>query len=542
MKVRGFVKIVKRVGDVVTQVIEQENLVVRHYYEDLLRWDFRGLFGSHRIFISSNTATPDFNIASGTALPDMNIASTTGLSWIDSIIPPFIQLQAQYPPPGVAVTFQTVGLYANFTGNIHCYLLLNTPCVQEANEFLDIFYRLQFTNTGTPFFDSTVYDFGQTLVAGSPGVVSTVSNHSTSHYFGAIASAYLNQYEFPYAPEANLIDSFPGQSAGTIYWTNGVAINSHFKFKMAASFDALTEQIGKIIKQILIGRNDQFGHAYYLDRTNNPQPIQSFFGHSSTATKPFFDSLTAQSGTGVVNLAGTWTGDFPDLYKISIIASGATGTATYKLSRRKWLGFSGNTYTDLTVPCPYLNPNKAAVNTFHGWKDEDCDRLRFNNTKIVQYDQTGVTLLDLLDGSFTTWDATTTPSLPVTLLRQCATVNNKIYAACRSTGLWIIDVVANAITHPITLPCYGIDIGLSDVAFAVVPGGIVDSADSFVIVRALGITNKADVLYIRVDPEHANNRVGVVWSNAGSYELKWWQKSDETTVDGTTGILSLIHI
>ena len=535
MKIQGFVKIVKRIGNVVTQVIEQENLIVRNYYEHLLGFNPNSFLIFERIFISSNTAVPDFNIGTGLLLPDMDVSTSTTHSWIDSIIPPFIQFQCQYPPPSVAVTFQTVGLY-NTGGAIHAYLVLDTPCTQEDNEFLDIFYRLQFTNTSNTTFDSAVYDFAQTLIGvSSPGVVSTLENSRTNYYFGAIDSAFLNDYEFPYAPEANLINKHPGESGSGNYWdVTSAAVNSHFKFKMIADYDALTQQVGKIVKQILIGKNEQLQYAYYLDKTNNPQPIQSFFGHSSGATKPFFDSLTVASGNGVVNLAGTWTGGFPSLYKISIIASGATGTATYKIAKRKWLGFDGNSYTDLTVPCPYLNPNKAAVNSFHGWKDEDSDRLRFSDTQIVQYDQTGITLLDLLDGSFKVWDGTTTPSLPVTLLRQCAVVGDKIYAACRSTGLWIIDVTANTITHPITSPCYGTDVGLSNVVFAVLSTGIVDSADSFATSRALGITNKADVLYIRVDPEHVNNRIAVIWNNAGNCEVKWWQKSDVSTVDGPT--------
>lgn len=528
MRIQGEVTIVKRKGSTITQIITHENLVVRNYYVSLLIADFAGLLSDVKIFTSSNTAAPNFNIGLGPALPDMRINPTTSVSWVDSIIPPFIQFQTQYAPPVSAVTFQTLGLYLTSGAQqfIGAYLVLDTPCIQEETEFLDVFYRLQFTNTSNTTSDFAVYDFAQTVIEGTPGVVgvvSTLKNNCASYYFGAVDQAFLNDYEYPYAATENLFAAIPG-----------VAVNSHFKYKMTASVDALTQQVGKIIKQILIGRNLQSGYAYYLDKTNNPQPIQSFFTHSSAATKPFFDSLTVASGNGITELAGTWTGGFPDLYRIDIIASGITGTATYKLRRRKWLGFSGNTYTDLTVPCPYLNPSKAAVNSFHGWKDEDSDRLRFSDTQIVQYDQTGVTLLDLLDGSFTTWDATTTPSLPVTLLRQCATVDNKIYAACRSTGLWIIDVTANTITNPITSPCYGIDIGLSNVVFAVVPGGIVDSVDSFVTVRALGITNKADVLYIRVDPEHVNNRVGVVWNNAGTYQMKWWQKSDVSTVDGWT--------
>jgi hypothetical protein len=534
MKTQGYVKIIKRVGDRITQVIEKENLIIRNYYEMLLRWSLPGTLFDHKIFISSNNDAPDFDFPPLTTLPDTSIASTTAQSWIDSIIPPFIQFQAQYPPPGIDVVFQTVGLYDNFGGSVSAYLLLDTPCVQGEDEFLDIFYRVQFTNTGNTTFDSAVYDFAQTLVGPpSTGVTSTILNYPASYYFGAIDPAFLDEYEFPYAPRQNLIDGYPGSFGATNSWEDGVAVNSHFKFKMTASFDALTQQIGKIIKQILIAYNNENYYAYYLDKTNNPQPIQSFFAHSSAATVPFFDSLTAASGNGVISLAGTWNNGFPDLYKITITAGGNTGTATYKLSRRKWLGFDGNTYTDLVVPCPYLNPYKAAANNFHGWRDENAHRLRFSDTKIVQYDDTGVSLLDLLDGSYTTWNSSSTPVLSVTLLRQCAVNDDKIYAACRSTGLWIIDVNTNTITHPITSPCYGVDVGRSDIVFAVVPSGILTSDDGYTTSLDLDVADKSTVLYIKVDPENVNDQAGIVIDTGSStYQIKWWQKSDESTTDG----------
>lgn len=536
MSVKGFVRIEKKNvnGDLI-EVIEKENLIVANFYTSVLGW-YANIVAD-KIFISSNTEPPNFNIGSN-QLPNMVDGITpTGITspiYIDSVVPNFAQYQAQFAPPTTTRTFQTVGLREYSSGLIKAYLLLDVPCIQDNNEFLDVFYRIQFTNTGNTLPDNVINNFGRAISVNNP-----YSNwFHTAYYFDKLSPSFINKYNKLWSPSASLIDESPGGgNSGTNYWSSGQVIASHFKWKQLASFIE-TQQVGKIISQTLHGYDSRTQSAYYVDKTNNPQPIQSFFSHNSNADKPFFDSLNLASGNGTIALAGTWTGKYPELYKISITKNGVTGVAEYKWSVRKWLGFDGNTYTDLLIPCPYLNPIAAAATNIHGWREENNDKLKYSNTQIVQYDSTGITLLDILNGEYTTWNATSTPSLPVTQLRQCAVdiTNKKIYCACRSTGIWIIDIVANTITHPVTSPCYGIDVGYNNIAYGVIASGIVKSSN-WSTVLPVNISNWSSVQFIKVDPSHINEHIAIVIDRTAidpnnPCQIKWWKGNTQTTIDG----------
>lgn len=527
--IKGFVEIIKTdLEGNVTQVINQPNLIVANFYKQVLGFNAVNLDG--KIFISSNTDTPNFYI-NDDSLPDMVFGTTpsgvTSPIYIDSVTSHFAQYQTQLAPPSVTTTFQTVGL-TNFFGKILAYLLLDTPCVQETNEFVNIFYRLQFTNTSNILVDDAVDTFGRTITVNDPGF----NFRDVSTYFGNIDSTFLSQYQKPYVTSPNFINATPAEGGSTA-WTSGDIIASHFKHKQLATF---TEnfQVGKIINQLLYGFNNEQKYAYYLDKANTPNKIQSFFTHSASADKPFYDSLNlAANDQNTINLAGTWTGKFPELYKINITKSGTVGVAEYKFSVRKWLGFNGNSYEDTYAICPYLNTVTPAATNMHGWKEEDFDKLRFSNTQIVQYDSTGVTLLDVINGEYKTWDSSTTPSLPVTQLRQVAVdvTNKKIYCACRATGLWVVDIITNVITHPITSPCYGVDVGRSNVVFAITSSGIVKSTN-YTTTLTLAISPLSNCQFLKADPTHVDDHIGIIVNNSGSYQVKWWAGATETIQDG----------
>lgn len=526
--IKGFVEIIKTdLSGKVTQIIDQPNLIVANFYRQVLGFYAANLDG--KIFISSNTESPKFYIDDD-SLPNMMFGTTpsniTSPIYIDSVTPHFAQYQTQFSPPTSTVTFQTVGL-TNLYGKILAYLLLDTPCVQKTNEFLNIFYRLQFTNTSNSLANDAIDTFAKAITLGTPGF----NFANVAHYFGSISPSLISNYKKPYAPIANLIDDV--SSISQTSWGSGQNIDSHFKHKQLATFSE-NFQVGKIINQLLYGFNEAEKYAYLLGKTNVINPIQSFFTHSSGANKPFYDSLNvAANDQNIINLAGTWTGRFPELYKITITKSGAIGTAEYKFSIRKWLGFNGNSYEDTYAICPYLNTIAPAATNMHGWREENFDKLKFSNTQIVQYDLTGVTLLDVINGEYKTWDSSTAPQLNVTQIRQVAidTVNKKIYCGCRSTGLWVIDVNNNSITHPITSPCYGVDVGRNNVVFVITSGGLVKST-SYNTTLPIAITPLSSCQFLKADPTHADDHVAIVISNNNTYQIKWWNGTTQITSDG----------
>jgi hypothetical protein len=560
MKLSGRVRIEARDIDTgeITWTREKNNLIPNNTLLDILSWNsIFNYFGlNKRISISSQQTvpTPGNSTLTGVMATGYIPSGITSPTWNESVDPPFGQIQNRIDPTGTARTFQTVGLTAlasannsNTSGTTFAYVKMDTPCTQGASEVLDIFYRIQFDNFGGQGLPREArYDFGRGLF-GVDGLANTNFRMS-----------YL--YAFPqlFNPIYNALNptgfSVARVSGAANIWTSGTKINSHFKWKYALDKDR-TFTVGTIYslmaQGLTTGRNlgatgvDQTDRSWAYSSSKfayNEEPFQTGFWHSASAPGPFFDSLFSGASNGMVYLSGAWQGLAPELYRINVIASGATGVATYNWSVRKHLGFDNNTYTDLGgIACPFINANISAAPGQHGWKAEDNDVLRFSRTQIIQYDRNGVTLLNVWNGEYTNWDSTTNPQLAVTDVRQCASDGIKIYVACRATGLWVIDTVANTVTQAATAPCYGVDVGRAGKAWAVLEGRLVNS-DNFntsVAFTFTGLTdgNWARCRFLKADPENANDQIGIVADNgSGVFRVIW--KSNAATA----GILGYSNV
>ncbi len=559
MKITGSVEI-RRIDSVtgeIVEVIKQDNLIPAASLLGVLAWNgtYR-YFGDRRISISASTTTPTIfnstltNIIATGYIPT-NVTSPT---WHPAINPPYGQIQNRIDFTGSARTFNSVGLTNEFPNNnqnnvsatTYAYLKLDTPCTQGATEFLDIFYRIQFTNSvgGQGFLSDNIrYDFGERLFTAPSWYFSTVGEFGMSA--GFVSPFNLNpSYDGLFAHSGNYL--YRDQPGNFLHGWNPAlsgAVTSHYKWKYVASHDRDT-YVGNIYNTILQGTGLQTKKAYTASKVDYPQePFQTGFWHSSAAPTPFFDASFAGSSNGVPTLAGTWTGKLPELFKLTITNTGAVGVATYKLSVRKHLGFNGSNYTDLTVGTPFRNPNAPAHPRHHGWRKENNDLLRWSNTQIVQYDDTGVTLLDIFDGTFTTWDSLSTPVLGATQIRQVAVnpANNLIYVACRNNGLYIINTSLNTVTLQLNNPCYGVDVGRNGRTFALVSGGLY-SSNNWAVPETFTFTGISDgnwsrVYFLKADPENVNDQIAIIADNTGgtNRRMVWWQPSTPTAVLGYEG-------
>ena len=552
MKIEGVVEI-RRVDSVtgeIVEVITQKNLIPANSLLEVLSVNATSnYFGQRRISISTSTATPTILTSTLTGIIATGYipSGVTSPTWNPNIDPPYGQIQNRIDFSGTSRVFNSVGLtdlsssnnQSNLSTTTYAYLKLDTPCTQGATEFLDIFYRIQFTNSGggQGFLTKDArYDFGKQVTVGGIGAR---GSFLISYLYSNFADANFNYSEL-LATSGILIAN---QDFG---WTTGNVVGSHYKYKYSLSYDRDT-RIGIIYNSMLQGVQGDFRErntAYFMSQIDYvKEPFQTGFWHSSTAPTPFFDPSFAGNSNGVPTLAGTWTGKLPELFKLTITATGAVGVATYKLSVRKHLGFNGSNYTDLAVGSPYRNPNIAAHPRHHGWRKENNDLLRWSNTQIVQYDDTGVTLLDVFDGTFTTWDSLSTPVLGATQIRQVAVdpTNNLIYVGCRNNGLYIINVTANTVTLQLNNPCYGVDVGRNGRTFALVNGGLY-SSNNWTIAENFNFTGISDgnwsrVYFLKADPENANDQIAIIAENATNTNrcIVWWQPSTPTAVLGFEG-------
>jgi len=564
MKIEGVVEI-RRVDSVtgeIVEVITQKNLIPANSLLGVLSLNAtNNYFGSRRISISTSTTTPTIltSILTGIIATGYIPSGVTSPTWNPGIDPPYGQIQNRIDFNGTSRVFNSVGLtdlsssnsQSNLSTTTYAYLKLDTPCTQGATEFLDIFYRIQFTNSGGGqgfITNKARYDFGKKVIL-SNNVLNVDSSDPfrvSYLYPSFVKQSNVSDYDSLYSTSSPLLAFALDRNSASSGWNNtGTLISSHYKWKYNLSWNRDT-RVGYIYNLILQGISEAGSEdkAYFTSTIDyDKEPFQTGFWHSSTATTPFFDSLASGSSNGVPTLAGTWTGKLPELFKLTITATGAVGVATYKLSVRKHLGFNGSNYTDLAVGSPYRNPNVAAHPQHHGWRKENNELLRWSNTQIVQYDDTGVTLLDVFDGTFTTWDSLSTPVLGATQIRQVAVnpTNNLIYVACRNNGLYIINVTANTVTLQLNNPCYGVDVGRNGRTFALVSGGLY-SSNNWAVAENFNFTGISDgnwsrVYFLKADPENVNDQIAIIAENATNTNRRmvWWQPSTPTAVLGFEG-------
>jgi hypothetical protein len=551
--IKGEIEIVKTnfiTGEVTT--ITQENLIPDNTLLELLSWDVpNNYFGSKKISISSQTDSPSYGNATVADIIATGYvpSSITSPIWIESVEPPYGIIKNRIDFIGLARTFYTVALTTlssnndapNETTTASAYLLLTLPCTQGEFEYLDIQYRIQFLSSGGQKFINEKlarYDFGRECFNPSP---SDNLGFRISWLYASLFTPPQSIYAI-LSPSGKRVARSPSANIEEQpFWTSGIRIDSHYKWKYLL---ALTrdESIGQIFNLMSQGvSNDGFSAYAYSKFSYVGEPFQTGFWHSEAANKPFFDPTFAAASGGKIYLGGTWNGSFPELYKVIIAGSGATGVATYKFSMLKHLGFIGNSFNSQDTSCPFIQTALQPAENVHGWREENFDKHRYSNTQIVQYDDNGVTLLNTFNGDRTNWETSTTPPLNATQIRQIAvdSTNNKIYVGCRQTGLWTINVTANTVTLTVPTPCYGVDVGRNDVAIALLQGGLFTSSNWAVPVTFTysGITdgNWNKVQFLKADSENVNDNIAIVIEDGSANKVVWYDFTSTTATTGYAG-------
>jgi hypothetical protein len=570
-------------GEQTKEDYTQKNLIYNQTLIGLLGFSPTPSFSSLlncRISISGQTVAPDpnDNVLTDIIATGNNPTGETTPIWFEDIEPNFGQIINQFPTPGISRTFDSVGLTnrspnndeGGVSGTALTTVLLSISCTQEATEILTIFYFVKVVDDYKNYFNKRfLKDFGGSLF----NVKTCFLDYVAASYASPPSiTAYDNLYFYDN-------DRVLTQSQ----WDTGAAVNNHYKWKQTKLFTIensgipgqTDQEIGRIFNSMLVGRSNNIepeeinpsnpnyikgnteseatNTAYRMQRYRPSQislsvgltaripPFQPLWGHRPGASKPFFEPIFKERGNGIIRTAGTWSADMPTMYRIEITADGATGVSTYKFSKRYHVGFDGNTWVNRINGIPFRNPNIASFDALHGWKPEDNDLLRFSNSKIAQYDANGVTLIDILSSEYKVFDSLTTPALNASTIRQCAvdSTNQLIYVACRATGLHVINIGANTVATISSTPCYGVDVGFNNIAYALFDGALKSSTNWAVnlAITFIGLTdsNWSKCYYIKANPSNTNKQIAIIIenpSNSSERQIVWYSDVTNTAVAG----------
>lgn len=464
------------------------------------------------------------------------------------------------------------------------FLKLTSPCIQTDQQVLDVYYRLFFPHTATttniPYFIYSIQfisnNWTSTNFGGYPGA-------NTIYPFrlpkvkagdeGLTTLPYRSMYSLPNGghPTSSLNTSFTLTNSAVVTGVKGVN-------QTDATF---TVNAGTMITSVM-AMTSVPTYAALLSKTNK---IQNLIGTAQELTSPtapsFLDVDNLPTGTGKVYLSGTWnnigTPSSPGLYyssilpeynRIVITTSGAVATSQYKIVRQKFFGYM-NRLTNIYINSNYRTPSRiipalspSGISANGTTVQYDNNRsiaeditetffsvqqlsacCRFDDSSFIWVKKNKIILYSLGAGEY--WKINGT----YTNIHQIAVMNNKIYIACRDTGLWVVDPYSNLTPVSLSSPgdsinlstCHGVAKGYGNIIWAVGANCLAsfdgttwsryDSTTSPAFTMT-GISdgNWSNISYIKVDEDSATNEMllvrkfdatsdstllGVWWSTAG---------------------------
>ncbi len=453
----------------------------------------------------------------------------------------------------------------NTGGDAYAYAKLAEPCNQSTTQIMDVFYRIYFPESSMTALPKNNF----TEIAKRWGGFYGASA-------GIYSGVYSSQFRLPilkYGDENKVTMHGRGYYRNNSYLADNTSFStvSFYKRRYSHSWPLLWG-VGMIFADLGILTQDANANALSpitgnIRLPNTAGKIQNVFGRKAFSGHVWLDVDNLPLGSGRVVPSGVWqnadtpkaeglyySGKWPSQVYISITNDGQTGVAKYKVKKRPYFGqegsaMAGGGYNTLFAHVPALCSGRNAQFNFLG----DMNKFGVRQmSSIVKYDdvsvviplQNQIMLYNLACSDYWRYNAAWSN------IGQVAVVNEKIYVACRDTGLWVIDPKNSNDVVSLAAPgngidlsrCYGVARGYDDCVWAVAANGVVNldkngiwslyneaSTPAFNFagisnakwnnveyLKANASTAAGELFLVRTkDADADNNVVGLWWSLAG---------------------------
>lgn len=443
------------------------------------------------------------------------------------------------------------------TGVCDAYVGLTTPCVQTPTQVMDIVYRLHFTyneaSVTPPIFA------GSTISKIRPE--SLMKDEFFQYMYNGSTASYPHREQLFYTPfvppegqYANLAENNADYFTVNLGGSAGKFRNSH---TMSV---ARTSEIGNLFGMFSVcgtgtgtAKRSIFAFKAAPD-TFIKKPVQPIFNHSEVAPTPFLNVDYLASSQGTMNVYDNgWIQDgaSADLWRVDISDTGDVGTSGYFLRKRKTIGFDGANYNSRRQVVPWVS---GQVDTFartyygkdgHIWNVEEYS---VDPNYLVGWNKSGINMFNLGTGENVIFDSIGFPTLQVSSIYQvsCDEIGN-IWVADNVSGLFKIENPLSAspvISHMITDPCYGVDVGFQDRVWTVSSTGVKYSTNygtswTDVTVTWTGLTSTwNNARFVRADRSDSNHNIVIVYNNPADSNVSdqrmyvAWTNPTGTTTSG----------
>ena len=504
-----------------------------------------------RLYISSSTETPDRYVTtvSGLIARCEPPTGATEVSWVEATdeSPMYGELRGRLVYTGASRTFRTVVVgedSQNISTPAYAYVRFENNVTQGAFETIDIFYRVYFVNEvglGLPKGDDLIRNIGKVLFGLGGKFISRTDLSSPRQTPSLTFLPNPNNYNFWVSDTSTNLSSWLGLSTNR----DISRLLSDLEFKLGGNSLGLNAFTGRVINTLAVGDLDSTGLTAVAIQLVNPtrNPIQTSWGKRNNAVSAFYDATWSANGSGKMIPSGSWTGYYPDMYRIRIVDSGNIGVATYRLERQRFTHYQGDSWSQTPDVIPFLGYRYSRVPFTHSHGHQNHLNYKvFNDRTLIRWDSTGVTMIDILNGVYKNFDVNndTTVSnanLPVTNIKQLEIFNGKIYVACSDTGLWEINPAGgtNSIVRLVTTPVYAVASAFNQTAldlFIVTNNGITNLSSNWSTffnpsntdITSMGWAN-VFALVGCTSSNRPNAEFVIHLRNSSNFALVWWSRS-----------------
>lgn len=597
MKLSGHLtlEIVDEITGKVIEKREQDNIITNFAYTEMVKNDNIFQWAGRNIFISTETATP---VRSKTSIQCSGTAyqgsGQPAIQAFQNANPPYFVITQRLDAVVTPRTFQTVGLTQSSVGQVAnttvapwAYLLLNTPCTQQAEQIINLTYRVTVQNATVP--GVSIIKYPRWINDVCDALVNTTFERYNFLY-NTVVPASLDEYNWQLLFVSNRLsrtgstDGFGQPASGTFisgqnqntlfyrckqYWTIP-RDNNNSRFSNGRIFNGYLCGNNFTTKTATGNRpesdpgNTFSAHKHTtLNNVTSSSNLQSAFAYSANPRDDLagmFIPDNNPSGTGVLQFSeDPWTEKWPSIYRIRITEGGPVGTAKFVLGVKRFGGHSADanfTYSGSgTSFHPYIYAALQPYPNCHGWQYV-APIIAWDNYLTVQADQNGLSIINQFTGQH--WDFDSTRPSPFTLsitqFRQFALdqARNLIYVADSVTGLWKINITninSPVITQESTTPTYAVDVNVNGVVYAFMNLAttaltLTSSASSYT--TNLNFTTVAlttsNWLNIHINKIHADTRMAIcvrdntVTNGLRGARVYWWSLAGGSSANNITTV------
>ena len=576
---KGEATILVNEGDKIVSKITKTNIITKRTTERLFNSNAQVFNDACKIVLSSDTPSVDYErttLNNCLAIGNDTLSGVAGRVYLEETEtePRQVSYHNRFIFPSASRTIGSIAIIpsgtinnnlGNTTEDIYCYLTLDTPITQEINQILNVFYRVYIDWSGNTFngINPEIQDGLSQLMLAVP--------EANGIIYGAnrLSSTILKRSDDDWD---KLPNTNPEKTSGSDYSTTTNHNGQLFKRQYSCTGNInskLNSHIfgiatGRVSNQISSTRRDEtFKTTNGTSFIDTPISLTPVYSHAANANTFFYDANTLSTSDWKPLVTTDNTNDgLPTLYSLQVETGGGLGVGSYSV----WTtNYSGNPYDNLfwvqyptplveTSLYPYLikkdRDRALPINDkwFYDWKS---DRLWVSGdgqkVGLWQF-YPEFLLVDEWDLGADINDMATNPDA------------DRIYVATES-GLIEIDTLNDTTTTLNPDPAKAVDVGYNGAVFCAFSDRLSSSlnADWTIAedVTGMGITDWANVVFIRCDRDAANHNLGIMeyrynpqnnlpsptnFNNQWVCRIHFWSKitgfenTIDCTVDGSNSI------